>query len=138
VRETGVDSLAVSIGTSHGAYKFNGKSKLDLNRLNTISKLVKIPLVLHGASSVSKSQLMRLKKFGGNLEGAKGVSEAQITKAVKLGICKINMDTDLRIAFTLGVREKLQDPKEFDLRAYLSNGKEEMKKLISHKIKVLS
>lgn len=137
VKLTGVDSLAVSIGTSHGAYKFKGESKLDLKRLKEIENLLKIPLVLHGASSVLPSQLKKLNEFGGNLSGAKGVSEKQIKKAVKLGICKVNMDTDLRIAFTIGVRKSLKNPSIFDLRDYLGEGKEEMKKIISHKIGIL-
>jgi fructose-bisphosphate aldolase class II len=114
VKETGVDSLAIAIGTAHGPYK--GEPKLDFDRLEKISSLVDIPLVLHGAS---------------------GVPEDSIRKAVERGICKINIDTDIRQAFARAVREFLEkNPKEYDPRKILGPAKEEMKKVIREKIRL--
>lgn len=128
VEKTKVDSLAISIGTSHGAYKFKGESKLDINRLIEINKTTNnFPLVLHGASSVSEKLLSDFKNSGGNLVSAKGVDKNSIKEAIKNGICKINVDTDLRIAFTTGVKNCLKDEKVFNLRDYLLCGIENMK-----------
>jgi fructose-bisphosphate aldolase class II len=114
VKETGIDSLAIAIGTAHGPYK--GEPKLDFDRLEKISSLVDIPLVLHGAS---------------------GVPEDSIRKAVERGICKINIDTDIRQAFARAVREFLEkNPKEYDPRKILGPAKEEMKKVIREKIRL--
>jgi fructose-bisphosphate aldolase class II len=104
VEKTGVDTLAVAIGTSHGAYKFKSEAKLDLERLKVISEKINIPLVLHGASSVPQSIVEKANKYGAELSGAKGIPEEQIKKAIALGIAKINIDTDLRLAFTATVR----------------------------------
>ncbi|KKR48969.1 MAG: Fructose-1,6-bisphosphate aldolase, class II [Candidatus Magasanikbacteria bacterium GW2011_GWC2_40_17] len=143
VKKTGCDALAVAIGTSHGAYKFSGTGKLDLARLKEIAKLVKIPLVLHGASGVPQKLLNLIKfkcdKIGDceRLGGAKGVPDAEILGAIKLGVAKINIDTDLRVAFTAGVRNTLlQDLKVFDPRKYLGAGKEKVKKTALDKIKL--
>ncbi|MEM3673012.1 MAG: class II fructose-bisphosphate aldolase [Candidatus Bathyarchaeia archaeon] len=114
VKRTGVDALAVAIGTSHGAYKFKGEAKLDFERLKLIAKKVDIPLVLHGASSVPAWIIEKATKYGAELSGAKGIPEEHIKKAISMGISKINIDTDLRLAFTAAVREVLANsPKEF-------------------------
>ncbi len=141
VKKTGCDALAIAIGTSHGAYKFSSTAKLDLERLKQIAALVKIPLVLHGASGVPTYLLEELKKdcerIGDcdRLSGAEGVPNEQITKAIKLGIAKINVDTDLRLAFTGGVRTALiLDKKVFDPRKYLGVGREAVKKVAKEKI----
>ncbi|HPV70636.1 MAG TPA: class II fructose-bisphosphate aldolase [Candidatus Magasanikbacteria bacterium] len=143
VKKTGCDALAVAIGTSHGAYKFSGTGKLDLERLKEISRLVKIPLVLHGASGVPQKLLDLIKfqceKIGDceRLGGAKGVPDTEILGAIKLGVTKINIDTDLRMAFTAGVRNALiSDLKVFDPRKYLGAGKSEIKKIALDKIKL--
>src|SRR4030067_3759996 len=113
VEETGVDTTAVAIGTSHGAYKFKSESKLDIERLRTISQIISIPLVLHGASSVPQWLIEKATKYGASLGGAKGIPEEELKKAISLGIAKINIDTDLRLVFTAPVREGLANsPKE--------------------------
>jgi fructose-bisphosphate aldolase class II len=138
VDETGVDALAVAIGTSHGAYKFKSEAKLDLERLKLISETVSIPLVLHGASSVPEWLVEKATKYGAALSGAKGIPEDQIKKAISLGIAKINIDTDLRLAFTATVREVLANsPKEFDPRKILGPAKEAMKEVARSKMRLL-
>ena len=140
VELTGCDSLAIAIGTSHGAYKFSGESKLNMEILSEIETLIpNTPLVLHGASSVPQKYVYLLNKFGGNITGAKGVDESLLSEAChKHNICKINSDTDLRICFTAAVRKYLtENPEEFDLRKYLGAGKEEVKNLLIEKIKLL-
>ena len=112
VRRTGCDFLAVAVGTSHGAYKFKGEPRLEIDRLAEIASRVEIPLVLHGASSVPGDVLERAAKYGAELPGAKGVPDDAIQEAVKRGISKINIDTDLRLAFTAGVRQVLTDAPE--------------------------
>jgi len=108
VERTHVDSLAIAIGTSHGAYKFKGVAKLDFDRLETIaSKLPNFPLVLHGASSVLPQYVEKINKYGGNIGDAKGVPEEMLRKATTMGITKINIDTDLRLAMTASIREVL-------------------------------
>lgn len=135
VSRTDVDALAVAIGTSHGAYKFKSQAKLDLERLKIISQKISIPLVLHGASSVPAWTLEKATKYGAVLDGAKGVSEDQITQAIKLGIAKINIDTDLRLAFTGAIREVLvNSPKEFDPRKILGPAKDAMKQIVKGKM----
>lgn len=135
VIRTGVDSLAVAIGTSHGAYKFKGESKLDFERLKIIASKVSVPLVLHGASGVIREIVENAKKHGAVLEDARGVSDEHIKTAVSLGVCKVNIDTDLRLAFMAGVREVLDTKKgEIDPRNYLGAGKEAIKKVVLHKI----
>ncbi|MCK4320794.1 class II fructose-bisphosphate aldolase family protein, partial [Candidatus Bathyarchaeota archaeon] len=107
VERTGVDALAVAIGTCHGAYKFKGEPKLDFERLKAIRKKVKVLLVLHGASSVPSWIIKKATKFGAELSGAKGIPDEHIKEAISLGITKINIDTDLRLAFTCAIREIL-------------------------------
>lgn len=136
LRKTNIDSLAVAIGTSHGAHKFKGKPKLDIKRLKEINELVSIPLVLHGASSLPKKLIDNFKKSGGKISHANGVPYSQIKKAIANGICKVNVDTDLRIAFTTGVRNYLKKHKDvIDYRDFLSEGIKEVKKVVREKIK---
>ena len=135
---TGIDSLAVSVGTSHGAYKFEGKSFLDIERLNQISNFVDVPLVLHGASSVSKELKSKFLKSGGKIGNANGVDKQNLIDAIQNGICKVNVDTDLRIAFTTGIRNALLDATIFNPRDYLKAGMEEMKIEIEKRIDILN
>ena len=137
VNRTNVDALAVAVGTSHGAYKFKAEPKLDFERLKTISEKVDVPLVLHGASSVPAWIIEKATKYGAQLEGAKGIPEEHIKKAISLGIAKINIDTDLRLAFTATVREVLTNlPKEFDPRKILGPAKEAMKEVVKGKMRL--
>lgn len=137
VERTGVDALAVAIGTSHGAYKFKGEPKLDFERLKTIREEVPIPLVLHGASSVPSWIIDKAVEYGAELGGAKGIPEEHIQKAISLGITKINIDTDLRLAFTGTVREFLTErPKIFDPRKILGSAKEAMKEVVKSKMQL--
>jgi len=137
VKRTGVDALAVSIGTSHGAYKFKGEPQLDFERLRLIRERVNVPLVLHGASSVPQWIIEKATKYGAELAGAKGIPEDHIKKAIALGITKINIDTDLRLAFTATVREVLANsPKEFDPRKILGPAKEAMKEVVKAKMRL--
>jgi len=136
VKETGVDSLAIAIGTSHGAYKFKGEPSLDFDRLETITKLLpNFPLVLHGASSVPREFVDLCNKYGGAVPGAQGVPEEMLKRASKLGICKINIDTDLRLAMTASIRRILtENPAEFDPRKYLGPARDAIKDMVQHKI----
>jgi fructose-bisphosphate aldolase class II len=137
VKQTSVDALAVAIGTSHGAYKFKGEPKLDFKRLKSISEKVDIPLVLHGASSVPQWIIEKAQKYGAELAGARGIPEEHIRKAISLGITKINIDTDLRLAFTATIREVLaSSPKEFDPRKILGPAKEAMKEVVKGKMRL--
>ena len=143
VKLSGVDSLAVAIGNSHGAYKFKGEQHLDLERLKTIKKalldagLGDYPLVLHGASSVPKDLVQEINKYGGKLgEDAAGVPEADIEVARRVGCTKVNIDTDLRLALTAALRKHLfENPKEFDPRKYLGQARARVKELVRHKVK---
>lgn len=137
VERTGVDSLAIAIGTSHGAYKFKGKPQLDFERLEKISNLMpNFPLVLHGASTVLPEFVKKCNEFGGKLDGAQGVPEDMLLKAGKLGVCKINIDTDLRLAMTASIREHLANhPSDFDPRQYLKPAREAIKNMVKHKIR---
>jgi fructose-bisphosphate aldolase, class II len=137
VEKTGVDALAVAIGTSHGAYKFKSESKLDIERLQRISQRIQIPLVLHGASSVPQELIDKACKFGAQLANAKGIPEAEIKKAITFGIAKVNVDTDMRLAFTGSVREVLMtQPKEFDPRKILGPARESMKQVAKSKMQL--
>ncbi|QHI72859.1 class II fructose-1,6-bisphosphate aldolase [Aminipila terrae] len=137
VKRTGVDSLAIAIGTSHGAYKFKGEPYLDFERLKKIHELIPdTPLVLHGASTVLPEFVARCNEYGGNIPGAQGVPEDMITTATKYGICKVNIDTDLRLAMTAEVRKFLiEKPEEFDPRKYLSPARDAIQRMVQHKIK---
>jgi len=138
ITETQCDTLAIAIGTSHGAYKFKGESKLAFYRLEEIRNRIETPLVLHGASSVIPEVVAKANKFGANLGAAKGVPVEDIKKAISLGITKVNIDTDLRLAFTAGVREIIsQKPEVFDPRKIIGAGREDIKNVVKNKIDVL-
>lgn len=143
VAETGCDALAISIGTAHGAYKFKSEAVLDIARLQKIDELVSIPLVLHGASGISPDLIDKTKNqcsiLGdcARLEGAAGVPDAAISEAIKHGIRKINIDSDLRIAFTAGLRQALlDDHKAIDPRKLLAPASAIMKEVARHKIQL--
>ncbi|MGQ9705525.1 MAG: class II fructose-1,6-bisphosphate aldolase [bacterium] len=139
VKKTDVDFLAVAIGTSHGAYKFKGEPKIDIDRLRQIKERVDIPLVLHGASSVPKWVLERATKYGAKLTGAKGVPEEAIKEAIVNGICKVNIDTDIRLALIGAIREVLtESPEEFDPRKYLGPAREAVEKVVLEKLEMLN
>jgi fructose-bisphosphate aldolase class II len=142
VQLSGVDSLAVAIGNSHGAYKFKGEQRLDLERLKAIKKaladagLGDYPLVLHGASSVPQDLVAEINRYGGQLVQAQGVPEADIEVARRLGCAKVNIDTDLRLAMTAGIRKVFaENPKEFDPRKYLGPARAKVKELVRHKVR---
>jgi fructose-bisphosphate aldolase class II len=137
VERTGVDSLAVAIGTSHGAYKFKGEPRLDFERLEIIGKkLPNTPLVLHGASTVLPEFVELCNKYGGNIPGAQGVPEEMLRRAASMNVAKINIDTDLRLAMTAAIRKFLhENPSEFDPRKYLGPAREAIKGMVKHKIK---
>jgi fructose-bisphosphate aldolase class II len=137
VERTGCDFLAVAVGTSHGAYKFKGEPQLELDRLSEIASKVKVPLVLHGASSVPPDVLETAAKYGAKLPGAKGVPEEAIKEAVIRGIAKINIDTDLRLAFTGAVRKVLtESPEVFDPRKIVGKAREAIKEVVKRKIRL--
>ena len=137
VYQTSCDSLAVAIGTSHGAYKFKGDARLDFDRLAEIAALLPgFPLVLHGASSVLPEFVAKCNQYGGEIKGAQGVPEEMLRKAGTMGVCKINIDTDLRLAMTASVREYLAlNPGDFDPRQYLKPAREAIKNMVQHKIR---
>lgn len=138
VKETGVDSLAIAIGTSHGINKFASKAEIRIDILKKIQrKLKNIPLVLHGASSISQETITSINALGGNLKNAKGVPEDILTTvSTKYNICKINVDSDIRMATTLAVRRLLaNNPSEIDPRKYLGYAQEQITELVTHKIK---
>ena len=139
VTHTGCDSLAVAIGTSHGAYKFKGEPQLDFDRLVEIQeRLPGFPLVLHGASSVPRYLVDRCNKFGGKILGSRGVPEEMISRAAKMNVCKVNIDTDIRLAVTGAIRKSLaENPGNFDPRNYLGPAREAIKEVVKRKIKVL-
>ena len=137
VDRTGCDSLAVAIGTSHGAYKFKGDAKLDFPRLEAISaKLPGDPLVLHGASSVPEKFVKLCNEYGGKVGGARGVPEEMLRKAATMGVCKINVDTDIRLALTATIRQFfVEHPEQFDPRSYLAPAREAVQEMVAHKIR---
>ena len=138
VTRTGVDSLAIAIGTSHGAYKFKPgqKPQLRFDILEEVSRLLPgFPIVLHGASSVSQEHIAVVNKFGGSMPDAIGIPEDMLRKAASMSVCKINIDSDLRLAMTAGVRRHLaENPSHFDPRQYLGEAKEEIRKVVAHKL----
>lgn len=137
VEKTSVDSLAIAIGTSHGAFKFKGEPKLDFDRLSRIEKMIPgFPIVLHGSSSVPQELVAKCNEFGGALPGAQGVPEDMLREAAKSAVCKINIDTDLRLVMTATIREVFAtNPSEFDPRKYLGPGRSAVKELVRHKLK---
>jgi len=139
VSKTGVDSLAIAIGTSHGAFKFKPgqKPQLRFDILDEVSKrLPNFPIVLHGASSVSQEYVKIIQENGGQLADAIGIPEDMLRQAARSAVCKINIDSDLRLAMTAGIREVLyNNPAIFDPREYLKVGRANVKALVAHKIK---
>ena len=137
-QRTGCDSLAIAIGTSHGAYKFKpGQDpKLRIDILEEIGKrLPGFPIVLHGASSVPQEQVAVINQYGGSMPNAIGIPESELKKAAALAVCKINIDSDLRVAFTAAVRKHLaENPSHFDPRQYLGDARANMKEMVKHKI----
>lgn len=136
VERTGCDSLAIAIGTSHGAYKFKGEAKLRFDILAKIKELIpNTPIVLHGASSVIPELVDMCNEFGGNIPGAKGVPDEMLVEASKSGVSKINVDTDLRLAFTASIRKVFNEsPEAFDPRKYLVPARDLIEQTVSHKI----
>ncbi len=137
VQRAGCDSLAIAIGTSHGAYKFKGEARLDFERLELIGRLLpEYPLVLHGASSVPRQFVDMCNEFGGKVAGAAGVPEELLRKAAGMAVCKINIDTDIRLAMTASIRKFLvEHPEEFDPRGYLKPARQAVKDMVQHKIR---
>ena len=137
VERTGVDSLAIAIGTSHGAYKFKGKPELDFARLEKITNMLPgFPLVLHGASTVIPEFVAECNKYGGKLAGAQGCPEDMLKKAGTYGVCKINIDTDLRLAMTASIRKHLvENPGDFDPRQYLKPARQAIQDMVAHKMR---
>lgn len=136
VSRTGVDSLAIAIGTSHGAYKFKGEAKLRFDILEEVQKkLPGFPIVLHGASSVIPEFVEEINKYGGEMPGAKGVPEEMLRRAAAGAVCKINIDSDLRLAMTASIRKHFAEhPSDFDPRQYLKPAREAIKQLVRNKI----
>jgi fructose-bisphosphate aldolase class II len=139
VSKTGVDSLAVAIGTSHGAYKFKKEPKLAFDVIQEIAdKLPGFPLVMHGSSSVLKEFVDLINKYGGKMPNAMGVPEEAVSQASKMAVCKVNIDTDLRLALTAKIRQVFAEkPGEFDPRKYLGPGRDAIKEMVKHKLHVL-
>ncbi len=136
VQKTGVDSLAIAIGTSHGAFKFQGEPKLRFDILEKIGELVPcFPIVLHGASSVIPEYVEMINKYGGNMPGAQGVPEEMLRKAASLSVCKINIDSDIRLAMTGTIRKHFaENPGDFDPRKYLAPARTAIKELVRNKL----
>lgn len=141
IKRTGVDSLAIAIGTSHGAYKFKGEARLRFDILENItSKLEKegihnFPIVLHGASSVDANCVKICNEFGGKIDGASGIPNDMLRKASSMAVCKINMDTDLRLAMTASIRKFFgEKPEAFDPRGYLGSSRDLIQELVEDKI----
>ncbi len=136
VSRTGVDSLAIAIGTSHGAFKFKGEPKLRFDILEEIGRrLPGFPIVLHGASSVVPEYVEMINQFGGSMPGARGVPEEMLRQAASMSVCKINIDSDLRLAMTGTIRKALtEDPTNFDPRKYLGPAREAIRGMVEHKI----
>ena len=136
VSRTGVDSLAIAIGTSHGAFKFKGEPKLRFDILEEVARrLPGFPIVLHGASSVVPEFVDMINKYGGDMPGAQGVPEEMLRKAAQSAVCKINIDSDLRLAMTATIRKYFaENPSHFDPRQYLKPARAAIKELVKHKI----
>lgn len=136
VSKTGVDSLAIAIGTSHGAYKFKGKAELRFDILQKVQDLLPgFPIVLHGASSVPQKFVQLINQYGGNVAGAQGVPEELLRKAASMAVCKINIDSDIRLAITACIRQHFAEhPEHFDPRQYLAPARTAIKEMVKHKI----
>jgi len=139
VEKSGCDSLAIACGTSHGAYKFKTEPKLAFDVIEEIQKrLPGFPLVMHGSSSVLREFVDLINKYGGQMPNAMGVPEEMVSRAAKMGMCKVNIDTDLRLALTAKIRQVFAEkPSEFDPRKYLGPGREAIKAMVKHKLHVL-
>jgi len=139
VKKTGCDSLAIACGTSHGAYKFKKEPKLAFDVIQKCAdRLPGFPLVMHGSSSVLREFIDLINKYGGDMPNAMGVPEEAVSKAAKMAICKVNIDTDLRLALTAKIRQVFaENPSEFDPRKYLGPGREAIKEMVRHKLHVL-
>ena len=137
VERTGCDSLAIAIGTSHGAYKFKGEAKLRFDILQKVKeKLPNTPIVLHGASTVIPELVETCNKYGGNIPGAKGVPDEMLHEASLKGVSKINVDTDLRLAMTAAIRKVFaEEPEAFDPRKYMTPARDLIKQTVQHKIR---
>ena len=137
VDRTGCDSLAIAIGTSHGAYKFKGEAKLRFDILAKVKELIpNTPIVLHGASTVIPELVEMCNKYGADIPGAKGVPDNMLNEASKSGVSKINVDTDLRLAMTAAIRKEFEEnPSVFDPRKYLGPARDLIKETVQHKIK---
>ena len=137
VERTGCDSLAIAIGTSHGAYKFTGEARLDFDRLEKITNMLpEYPIVLHGSSSVPQEFVAMANEYGGDIGSARGVPEELLRKAATFGVCKINIDTDIRLAMTANIRKYFaENPSHFDPRQYLKPARQAVKDMVQHKIK---
>lgn len=136
VHRTNVDSLAIAIGTSHGAFKFTGDASLRFDILEEVGKrLPSFPIVLHGASSVPQYLVEQINAYGGNMPGAKGVPEEMLRKAASMAVCKINIDSDIRMAVTATVRKYfVENPSHFDPRQYLGPARQAVKEIVRHKL----
>ena len=134
--KTGVDSLAIAIGTSHGAFKFKGEPKLRFDILEKVTEILPgFPIVLHGASSVVPEFVEMINKYGGDMPGAQGVPENLLRQAAQSAVCKINIDSDLRLAMTGTIRKYMAEhPADFDPRQYLKPAREAIKQMVAHKI----
>ncbi len=135
VKRTGVDALAIAVGTSHGAYKFKGEPNLAFERISEIAAKVNVPLVLHGASGVSEEHVRIANEYGSKLEGTRGVPDEAIIEAIKRGISKVNIDTDMRIAFLAFIRKTLSvKPENIDPRKYLGAGRDAISEVVRAKM----
>jgi fructose-bisphosphate aldolase class II len=139
VEKSGCDSLAIACGTSHGAYKFKTEPKIAFDVIQEIGeRLPGFPLVMHGSSSVLKEFKDLINKYGGQMPDAMGVPEEMVTKASKMAMCKVNIDTDLRMALTAKIRQVFAEkPAEFDPRKYLGPGRDAIREMVLHKLDVL-
>ena len=136
VSRTGVDSLAIAIGTSHGAFKFKGEPKLRFDILEEVGKrLPNFPIVLHGASSVPQYLTDQINEYGGNMPGARGVPEEMLRQAASMAVCKINIDSDIRMAITATIRKYFKEnPSHFDPRQYLKPARQAVIDIVRHKL----
>ncbi|MGD8785831.1 MAG: class II fructose-1,6-bisphosphate aldolase [Phycisphaerales bacterium] len=139
VEKSGCDSLAIACGTSHGAYKFKSEPKLAFDVIQEVeNRLPGFPLVMHGSSSVLREFVDLINKYGGDMPNAMGVPEEAVSKASKMAMCKVNIDTDLRLALTAKIRQVFAEkPSEFDPRKYLGPGREAIYEMVKHKLHVL-